>query len=89
MSFDSVWPIMNGHTNSNGTPKDLMEEWDKSLEDARAVADFHGDKRLADQHIKFTRICYDLWKVLTPWNVLEITKIATKSFFHLGFDVRI
>lgn len=88
MSFDSVLPIMNGHTNSNGTPKDLMEEWDKSLKEARAVAEFQGDKLLAN-NIKLTGICYDMWKVLRPRNVPEITKIATKLLFRRGLDVRI
>ena len=89
MSFDSVWPIMNGHTNGKAPPKDLMEEWDKSLKDARAVAEFQGDKLLADKHIKLTGICYDLWKVLHPRNVPEITKIAAKLLFRRGLDVRI
>ncbi|KAL9630499.1 MAG: hypothetical protein Q9204_004692 [Flavoplaca sp. TL-2023a] len=87
MSFDSVWPIMNGHTNSKGPSRDLMKEWDKSLKDARAVAEFQGDKLLADKHIKLTGIFYDLWKVLHPRNVPEITKIATKLLFRRGLDV--
>ncbi|KAL8992733.1 MAG: hypothetical protein Q9169_006885, partial [Polycauliona sp. 2 TL-2023] len=78
---------MNGHTNKNGPPKDLMEQWDKSLRNAQAVAEFHGDSLLTDKQTKLTGIWYDLWKVLSPRNAPEITKIATKMLLGRGLDV--
>ncbi|KAL8697068.1 MAG: hypothetical protein Q9224_002486 [Gallowayella concinna] len=87
MSFDSVWPLMNGHPTGKGQPKDPMHEWDKSLRLAHGMENFHGNELLADKQTRLSGIWYDLWKVLSPSNAPEIAKVATKLMFGKGLDV--
>ena len=57
MSFDSVWPIMNGRASGNNQSRTLGEELDNSLkEQTKAMSsefsEFHGDTLVADKHVK-------------------------------------
>ena len=94
MSFDSLWPIMNGRTSRNVQSKTLVEELDNSLKTEKSqavlheIAEFHGDRLLGNKQSKLTGILYDLEKVFSPQHIPEVLKVATKIFSGERFDVR-
>ncbi|KAL8693454.1 MAG: hypothetical protein Q9218_001725 [Villophora microphyllina] len=97
MSFDSVWPIMNGHTVGNGRPEDPMEKFsvlndrlkpakDKNGVEVYRYGNFHGDTLLADKQTSLTGILLDLRKVLTLQNAPAVSKVILKKLAGKGVD---
>ncbi|KAL8725978.1 MAG: hypothetical protein Q9166_007012 [cf. Caloplaca sp. 2 TL-2023] len=77
---------MNDRPTANGQPKDLVDQWDKSLKSAQGIAGFHGDSLLADEQTDLTGIWSDLWKILKPQNALEVAAVAYRMMSGKGLD---